>query len=187
MCNEQNIVQLETERLLLQELTLNDITDLHCKNSIKEVAEFNTIGIPENIEKTAEFYRPIIADRSNKDRLKYTWIIRLKGTNVFIGEIGLNLAPKRFRMGEIHYSLLPKYWGNGYARESIKKIITCSFDELMLHRLEAGVATENLRSIKLLEGLGMTNEGVRRKILPIRGEWRDNCHYAILEDDQRNY
>ena len=174
---------METERLLLQELTLDDIGNLHSKNSIKEVAEFNTIGIPKNIEKTAEIYSSILADRTNKVRSMYTWVIKLKGSNTFIGEIGLYLAPKRFRMGEIHYSLLPNYWGNGFARESVKKVIMYSFDELKLHRIEAGVATENLKSIKLLEGLGMTNEGIRRKILPIRGEWKDNYHFAILDED----
>ena len=34
---------------------------------------------------------------------------------------------------------------------------------------------------------GMTREGLRRKILPIRGEWKDNYHYAIVEDDPRDY
>jgi len=27
-------------------------------------------------------------------------------------------------------------------------------------------------------------EGLRRKVLPIRGEWIDNYHYAIVEGDQ---
>jgi len=52
-----------------------------------------------------------------------------------------------------------------------------------LHRIEAGVATQNLNSIKLLEKVGMTREGMYRKILPIRGEWVDNYSYAILEED----
>jgi ribosomal-protein-alanine N-acetyltransferase len=29
----------------------------------------------------------------------------------------------------------------------------------------------------------MSIEGIRRKILPIRGDWVDNYQYAILEDD----
>jgi RimJ/RimL family protein N-acetyltransferase len=33
----------------------------------------------------------------------------------------------------------------------------------------------------------MTREGIGRKILPIRGQWKDNYHYAILEDDKRTY
>jgi hypothetical protein len=32
------------------------------------------------------------------------------------------------------------------------------------------------------EKLGMTGRGLRRKILPIRREWKDNYHYAIVED-----
>jgi len=45
------------------------------------------------------------------------------------------------------------------------------------------VATQNLNSIKLLEKVGMTREGMHRKILPIRGGWIDNYSYAILEED----
>ena len=56
-----------------------------------------------------------------------------------------------------------------------------------LHKVEAGVATENKKSVKVLEKTGMTREGLRRKILPIRGEWKDNYHYAIVEDDPRDY
>jgi RimJ/RimL family protein N-acetyltransferase len=59
------------------------------------------------------------------------------------------------------------------------------FESLHLHRIEAGTATENINSIRVLEKIGMTREGRRRKILPIRGEWYDNYHYAILEDDPR--
>lgn len=55
------------------------------------------------------------------------------------------------------------------------------FERLLLHRIEAGVATENIASIR--EKIGMQNEGIRRKTLPIRGEWKDNFHYAVLEDD----
>ena len=53
--------------------------------------------------------------------------------------------------------------------------------------LGAGVATENIQSIRVLEKSGMTREGLRRKVLPIRGEWVDNYEYAIVEDDPRDF
>ena len=62
-------------------------------------------------------------------------------------------------------------------------ILNFSFVDLNLHRITAGVATENEASIRLLERIGMTKEGKHRKILPIRGEWWDNYHYAILEEE----
>ena len=82
---------------------------------------------------------------------------------------------------------MPAFWGKGYATEVVKTIIKFGFENLKLHRIEAGVATENTRSIRVLEKAGMIREGSRRKILPIRGTWKDNYHYAILEDDIRNY
>ncbi len=57
------------------------------------------------------------------------------------------------------------------------------FNDLKLHRIEAGCAVENIASSKVLEKVGMTKEGIKRKILPIRGEWKDNYFYAILEED----
>ena len=57
------------------------------------------------------------------------------------------------------------------------------FSELKLHRVEAGCATANIASIKVLKKCGMIKEAQRRKLLPIRGEWFDNFEYAILEED----
>jgi len=82
---------------------------------------------------------------------------------------------------------LPSYWSHGYGTEIAKTLIKSGFDDFHLHKVEAGVATENVRSIHVLEKSGMTREGLRRKILPIRGAWKDNYHYAIVEDDFRNY
>src|SRR5690606_18549486 len=161
--------------------------EIHQKNSMVEVAEFNTIGIPNGIQATEDLIAPWIMDKLNEERKRYGWVVRLKETDEFIGEIGMTLSEKRFKKAEIHYSFLPMYWGKGYATEILKSIINFGFQGLNLHRIEAGVATENVRSIKVLEKIGMKREGRKRKILPIRGEWKDNYQYAILEDDVRAY
>jgi len=105
----------------------------------------------------------------------------------FIGVAGFSLSNNKFKLGEIYYKLDPAYWGKGYATELAKRLVVLGFDTLGLHKVEAGVATENTKSVKVLEKIGMTREGLRRKILPIRGDWKDNFHYAIVEDDPRDY
>ena len=50
-------------------------------------------------------------------------------------------------------------------------------------RIEAGAAVENTASHKVMEKAGMTREGMKRKNLPIRGEWKDAYFYSILEDE----
>jgi RimJ/RimL family protein N-acetyltransferase len=127
--------------------------------------------------------RPIIKDQLSKNRNHICWSVREINKGDFIGLAGLVKSADRFKMAEIYFKLLPKFWGKGYATELANRIFQFGFEILDLHRIEAGVATENVKSIRVLEKLGMTREGIRRKILPIRGEWKDNFHYAILDEE----
>ncbi len=187
MSNKQNLLELETERLILSEVTINDLEEIHQLHSIPEVDEFNTLGIPKTIEDTEKIVYPLIEAQSTTPRGSYMWKITTKETNEFIGVAGFSLSNNKFRLGEIYYKLDPEYWGNGYATELAKRLVLLGFENFNLHKVEAGVATKNIKSIRVLEKIGMTREGLRRKILPIRGEWIDNYHYAIVEDDERDY
>jgi len=111
----------------------------------------------------------------------------LKEPEAFIGLAGLILSHDKFMLGEIYFKLVPSFWGNGFATEISRILIKYGFEYFHLHKIEAGVATENIRSINVLKKSGMQREGLRRKILPIRGKWIDNYHYAIVEDDPRDY
>nr|WP_321452599.1 GNAT family N-acetyltransferase [uncultured Carboxylicivirga sp.] len=182
-----NLPDFETERLILSEISLKDLEELHQLNSIPEVDEFNTLGIPETISDTEKHLISIIEGHNKVPRSGYTWKITLKDTNEFIGYAGLFLSNNKFRLGEIYYKLHPQYWGFGYATELAKRLVWVGFEKFNLHKVEAGVATQNVKSIRVLEKIGMTREGLRRKILPIRGEWVDNYHYAIVESDERDY
>lgn len=178
-------MDLESKRLRLQEVTGSDIELIFRLHSFPEVDEYNTLGIPENIEVTEKLVRPMIEAQKAEGRKSYDWKIIRKDTGEFIGLAGISLSADRFKLGEIYYELCPSQWGQGFATEIAKTLIDTGFKEFHLHKVEAGVATENVRSIRVLEKSGMTREGLRRKILPIRGEWKDNYHYAIVEDDPR--
>lgn len=178
---------LTTDRLRLRELDWTDLDDVHQLNSYPEVAEFNTIGIPASRDATREVMEGAVEDRAQNPRTQYAWTIRIRKEGTFVGEAGMSLYPRRYRRCVIFYNLIPAYWGRGYATEVARALITFGFDGLKLHRIEAGAATENVRSVKVLEKIGMTREGLGRKILPTPGGWRDNYSYAILEDDPRDY
>lgn len=179
-------MELDSKRLKLKEVTWDDLENMHLLYSFPEVDEYNTLGIPESIEKTKEMIRSMIEAQQEENRKSYSWKIVKRDSDEFIGMAGITLSSNRFRLGEIYYELLPSQWGQGYATEVAKMLIQSGFDDFHLHKVEAGVATKNIRSIRVLEKSGMTREGLRRKILPIRGEWKDNYHYAIVEDDLRD-
>lgn len=88
-----------------------------------------------------------------------------------------------FRSGEVWYKLHSNYWGQGIATEAVSEVLRFAFHDLALHRVEAGCAIDNQRSIKVLEKIGMVSEGRKRKSLPLKTGWTDTWEYAILEDD----
>ena len=179
-------MEICTERLILQEITKNDATIIHELHSLPEVDEFNTLGIPKDLEETKAIIQLDINDQKESTRSRFCWKIMLGKDRTFMGLAGLFLSNDRFKMGEFYYKFFPEFWGNGYATETAKAVINFGFSQYLLHRIEAGVATGNTASIRVLEKVGMVREGIRRKILPIRGEWKDNFHYAILEEDSQN-
>lgn len=176
-------MKLESKRLLLRSISIINLYDLYQLQCNEKVAKYNTIGIPEDVNFTQNLIENAINERSTFDKTNFWWSVNLKDTKKFIGEVGLNLSLTKYKSGEVFYGLHPDFWGNGYATEAMETILNFSFVDLNLHRITAGVATQNEASIRLLERIGMTREGTHRKILPIRGEWWDNYHYAILEED----
>ncbi|MCB0689409.1 MAG: GNAT family N-acetyltransferase [Saprospiraceae bacterium] len=176
-------MNLETKRLFLKETDWDDLPAIHSMLCEPEVEQYNTIGRPGNLEVTKAIIAGPIEDRYNRRRSMYEWTIRSIKEGHTMGVVGLSLGAERFRSGEIHYSLFPDCWGNGYAYEALMETLKFSFKIEKLHRVYAGVAVNNDRSIKLLEKLGMQREGRGRAVLPIQGEWVDNYRYAILEDE----
>ena len=178
-------MKVRTNRLILQEISWDNLEKIHQLHSIPEVDEFNTLGIPKDLNETRNNIRPDIKNQKKTPRSRFCWKAVLLETNKIIGIAGMTLSNDRFKIGEFYYKLFPEFWEKGLATEMAKALIKFGFEKCHLHRIEAGVATENKASIRVLEKAGMTREGIRRKILPIRGEWKDNYHYAVLEDDFR--
>ena len=180
-------MEITTDRLILKEITWDDLQDVHQLHSIPEVDEYNTLGIPASIDATRELMRPEVEAGKTSPQGRYTWCIRIKENGEFIGLAGFTLSNDKFRLGEIYFKLSPAFWGRGYATEVAKELISVGFEQFKLHKVEAGVARGNERSVHVLEKAGMAREGLRRKILPIRGKWVDGYLYAIVEDDERDY
>jgi len=180
-----NKYESHTERLKLRLIELSDLSSIHSLHSLPETDEFNTLGIPENIDETRKIIEPWILDNQQREITNHTFAIVQIKTNQFMGLIALKLGFKKYRRGEVWYKLHSDYWGKGFGTESLNGILDFGFGKLCLHRIEAGCAVNNIASIRILEKVGMTKEGRRRKILPLKSGWSDNFEYAILETDKR--
>jgi ribosomal-protein-alanine N-acetyltransferase len=179
----RELMTLQTDRLNLRQLSITDIDKIHELHSLPETDQFNTLGIPETIQTTEQIVNEWLVEQNAIPRTSYIFCIHNNETKQFIGLIALLLGKPNFRTAEIWYKIHIDYWRQGYTTEALNKLLDFGFNDMGLHRIEAGCAVENIASSKVLEKAGMTKEGMKRKKLPIRGEWKDNYFYAMLEED----
>jgi [ribosomal protein S5]-alanine N-acetyltransferase len=80
------------------------------------------------------------------------------------------------------------YWvaqpfnGRGVATAAVGLMLDLAFQQLELHRLEAGTLLHNTGSQKVLERNGFERIGVARAYLKIAGEWQDHILFQRLAD-----
>jgi ribosomal-protein-alanine N-acetyltransferase len=89
------------------------------------------------------------------------------------------------RSGTLGYYAFATTAGRGYLRSGVARMLVELFDEWELHRVEAAVQPENLRSRALLATLGFRLEGFSPRYLRLRGRWRDHERWALLVDEWR--
>ncbi len=170
-------IQLETERLQLRWLTLDD-ADLMLAvwNDPAFIRYVGDRGI-----RTIDEARKGLEEGVMKIYAKYGYgpfRVALKSDDTPIGICGLF---RRDGLGEpdIGFGLLPDFCGNGHAYEASCAVIEHARFDLELPRLTAIVSPENAASIGLIEKLGLRFETIVR--LP--GEDRDICLYGMQLDD----
>jgi [ribosomal protein S5]-alanine N-acetyltransferase len=178
-------IEILTERLKLRLIELSDLNSIHKLHSLPETDEFNALGIPKNVEETKTIIQPWIAENKLSKIKNYTFAIENRLNREFIGLFGLKLGNEKYKRGEVWYKIHSDYWKKGYATESLKAVINFGFENLKLHRIEAGCAVGNISSFKVLEKAGMVREGRLRQVLPLKSGWSDNFEYSILETDER--
>lgn len=175
---------LETERLILRKFSCEDWKDLHEYLSKESVIKYEPYGVF-----TEEECKEEALYRSNEDAF---WAVCLKENNKLIGNVYFQKQePKKFLTWEMGYVFNPKYYGQGYATESCRKILDYGFQELGAHRIMAKCNPENTSSWRLLERLNMRREGHIQKGVFFKYDdvgkpiWHDTYMYAILKDEKR--
>ncbi|AHF06156.1 GCN5 family acetyltransferase [Desulfitobacterium metallireducens DSM 15288] len=171
---------METQRLVLRELSSEDLESVHRVKANKEVVKFLTWG-PNNLAATRNSLDKQIGMQEDNDRKIFVLGIVLKESNQLIGNC--LLTQNDFRTAEFGYFIHPDYWQVGYGTETAKALIGFGFNTLKLHRLIATCDPENVASIKVLKKSGMRLEGHFIKAQYVKGLWRDNMLFAMLVEE----
>jgi ribosomal-protein-alanine N-acetyltransferase len=108
----------------------------------------------------------------------------------FAGEINLSSVQRGpFQSAYVGYWIDEAQAGNGYVPEALVALARYAFEELHLHRLQIAIIPRNKSSRRVVEKLGIREEGVALRYLEINGAWEDHVRYAITVeewDDRRD-
>ena len=98
-----------------------------------------------------------------------------------VGRITLsNIIRGAFQSCHLGYWVSAQDNGRGYATAAVGNVTRVAFEELGLHRIEAGTLLHNERSQRVLERNGFTRFGVAPMYLEIAGSWQDHALYQVL-------
>ncbi len=102
----------------------------------------------------------------------------------FAGEININSVQRGpFQSCQVGYWISEKHAGKGYVPEGLVLVIDYVFSKLKLHRAEVAIVPRNVASLRVVEKLGLRNEGTARRFLEINGVWEDHVRFAVTEED----
>jgi ribosomal-protein-alanine N-acetyltransferase len=150
-----DVVELETERLLLRSWRDEDLTPFAAMNADPRVMEFfpQTYHLAESAEGLARIRAHFAAHGFG------LWAVEVKGGPAFVGMIGLavpTFAAPFTPCVEVGWRLLTEHWGKGYATEGARRALGFGFGALGLQEIVSFTTAKNLRSRRVMERLGMS-------------------------------
>jgi RimJ/RimL family protein N-acetyltransferase len=173
---------VRTERLTLRRFTPADAERFAAYRSDPEVARYQSWEAPMPL---ADARRTVERFAAGDPEAPGWFQCAVDLDGVLIGDLGLNLH-ENLMQAELGYTLATEYQGIGYASEAVLGLLEHLFVERELHRVSAEADARNTASVRLLERVGFTREGLRLSNTWFKGEWTDDLLFGYLRDDYLN-
>ncbi|MGE5106271.1 MAG: GNAT family N-acetyltransferase [Sphingobacteriales bacterium] len=170
---------LETERILLRQLAMDDADEIYFLRSDETVMQYLQKEPAKNKTEAEEFISRINESVANNEAIM--WAIALKEKpSLCIGTICYwNIRKEHYR-AEIGYVLHPGYWKKGIMKEVITKIIDYGFSSMQIHSIDAVINPNNIASAALLESIGFNKEAHFKEDFFFRDKFWDTLVYSLL-------
>ncbi len=161
-------MELITPRLTLRRATPADLDAFHEILSDPAAMRFWSSPPHRDLERTREWLEGMIADGPP---LSEDFVIEHQGQ--VIGKAGC------WRLPEIGYILHPRFWGQGFAAEACRAVISHVFATYDFDAITADVDPRNEASLRLLGRLGFVETGRATATYEIEGEVSDSVYLAL--------
>ena len=181
---DKNNYSIHTDRLYLRLFEEEDAeTVKELCNNINIYKTTLYIPYPYTINDALEWMKN---HKKNFDEDRsYEFAITDKESGDLLGAISLSNHQK-FKNGELAYWIGEKYWGKGYGTEAAKALIDFAFEEKNYHKVFARYFKSNPASGKIMEKIGMQQEGLLKDQV-IKDEKYEDLYYFGIINSQGSY
>ncbi|OMF98432.1 GNAT family N-acetyltransferase [Paenibacillus sp. FSL R7-0337] len=170
---------LETERLLIRELTLKDAPEVYRHFRDSEVTRFMDIEPCKDLKEAEEIIGFHVEDSGTR------WGVIDRDAGDFMGTCGYHCWYMDEKRAELGFDLSPGYWGKGFMFEALEPVLRFAFTQMGLERIEATVEPANRRSLALLNRCSFIQEEELREGLIYLYLPKDRWE-ATAKDDQHD-
>ena len=176
--------RLETRRLILRPFTLEDAPAMY-RNwaSDGEVTRFLTWPTHPSEDATRRLLELWTSEYANPE--VYNWGLELKQIGEVIGSLAVVRMNEAVSEAELGYCMGRAWWGQGLMPEAGRAVVDYLFDTVGFNRVCACHDTENPKSGRVMQKLGMRPEGVQRQAGRNNRGVVDMAVYAILRGDRK--
>ena len=173
-----DLPEIRTERLKLRRMTLEDSADMFAYARDPEVTRYTSWQPHRSVDESRAFLEHAVARHERGDVAN--WGVELLADRRFIGTAGYMRWDVADRCAELGYAIARAHWGRGLMTEALRAITAFGFEEMLLNRIEARCAAENIGSYRVMEKAGLTYEGTLRERYLVDGTFFDIMVYSIL-------
>jgi len=171
---------LQGPRVRLRAQRADDVPALFALYSDPQVMRYWSAAPFTHLQQAQEKFE--FHDRGVRAGEFVQWAI-VRDDDALIGTCSLFELSAANRRASFGYALASAQWGNGYALEAARLVVEHAFDVIGLRRLEADVDPRNLASLRLLDRLGFTREGLLRERWQVGDETQDSLICGLLARD----
>ena len=169
---------LHTERLILRAITAEDAPALFRIRSDTRIMKHIGRPIATQMAEVEQLIERTLTDLRENNGI--SWAITLHGDDIMLGTIGFYRLKKEHYRGEVGYALHSDHWRKGIMREALEAVVTCGFERLGFHSIEAITDPRNEASNALLLRCGFNREGLFKEDFFWNGEFLDSAVYSRL-------
>ena len=114
--------------------------------------------------------------------------MELKDSHEQVGSIGYTVTDETSVGKLVHmgYFTYPKFWGNGYTSEALKKVLEYAFTADNVYRVTTGCLAENVGSERVMQKNGMIKEAEHVNYEWHDGKMKTRIEYRLLKNEWEN-